>query len=268
MFSRLDNYERALLGEVVEHPHDEMALHVYADWLLDQDDLAARTRGEHIKIELQLAHTFNRDEIKELRWQAHDLWWNHGESWLGRLYDAVDHFIYDRARLVLEISEATFTRMDPEEIQAAPAWERVTDLIFRDCSVELLRFLAALPRPPFLVELNVPPRSLEMGDLDVVLAEGFWNGLEGLFLRDNALGDDGIRALAEWQGTASLRRLDLENTLIGPAGAEALWRAPGLEQIKKLSVKRNRLDPWYQIEDVPLPSERLLERFGQRVKFA
>ena len=73
MLTRLDQYERALLGEVVENPHDDVILSIYADWLLDQPDESAQTRGETIKLELALTKTTDRAEIKDLRWQAHDL---------------------------------------------------------------------------------------------------------------------------------------------------------------------------------------------------
>ena len=73
MLSRLDQYERALLGEVVENPRDELTLSVYADWLLDHPDPAAQTRGEYIKLELAQAKASDLGERKDLHWQAYDL---------------------------------------------------------------------------------------------------------------------------------------------------------------------------------------------------
>jgi len=218
MLSRLDQYERALLGEVVENPRDEVALSIYADWLLDQHEDAARTRGEYIKLELAQTKTLNRDELKDLRWQAHDLWWNHGENWLGPLYEAVDHFVYERGRLVIEISGATFMDRPAEEIESAPAWELVTDIVFRSCSPELLQFLRQLPRPAMLSELDVPAKTIEADEVAELIASGLWDDLTGLGLNVNPLADAGAAILAEWPGLASLRRLNLDSTLIGPEG--------------------------------------------------
>jgi len=273
MLSRLDQYERALLGEVVENPQDEISLSIYADWLLDQPDDAARTRGEYIKLELAQTKTSNRDELKDLRWQAHDLWWNHGENWLGPLYEAVDHFVYERGRLVVEISGATFMDRPPEEIESAPAWELVTDIVFRSCSLELLQFLRRLPRPAILSELDVPAKAIEADEVPDLIAGGLWDDLTGLGLNVNPLGDVGAITLADWPGLASLRRLNLDSTLIGPEGAQALAGSPWLDQIEVLSLRRNSVD-FYEVYEgradgslAPVMAGQLLKRrFGRRVR--
>lgn len=274
MPSRLDQYERALLGEVVENPHDELTLSVYADWLLDHPDRAAQTRGEYIKLELAQAKAAALDERKDLHWQAYDLWWNHGESWLGPLYDAVDHFVYERGRLCIEISEETFVKHLPEEIEDAPAWEIVTDIVFRSCNAQLLQFLRRLPRPPMLTELDLPAGSIDAGEVAEWIASGFWDGLTGLSLDGNPLGDAGATALAEWPGLASLRRLSLDAASIGPAGAMALFRSPWLDEIEVLSLRRNSEDYQNGVRQSFMirqagasPASQLLKtRFGHRVR--
>jgi len=275
MISRLDEYERALLGEVVENPHDEFALSVYADWLLDQSDHVARTRGEYIKLELAQTKTSNRDELRDLRWQAHDLWWNQGERWLGPLYEAVDHFVYERGRLCIEISEETFMGRPPEEIEAAPAWELVTDIVFRSCGLELLQFLRRLPRPPMLSELDVPTTAIRTDEVAELIATGLWDDLAVLDLSQNWVGDWGARTLAEWPGLASLRRLNLDDTLIGPVGALALAQSPWLDRVEVLSLRRNSVDHYEVYESredgsmtPAMASEVLKRRFGRRVRLA
>ena len=274
MLSRLDQYERALLGEVVENPRDELTLSVYADWLLDHPDRAAQTRGEYIKLELAHAKASDLGERKDIHWQAYDLWWNHGENWLGPLYDAVDHFVYERGRLCVEISEETFMDRPPEEIEDAPAWELVTDIVFRSCSLELLRFLLRLPRPPMLTELDIPAQSIDADGLKELIASGLWGGLAGLSLNGNPLGDAGATVLAEWPGLASLRRLSLDAAAIGPAGAMALFRSPWLDEIEVLSLRRNSEDYQNGVRQSftirqagPSTASHLLKsRFGRRVR--
>jgi uncharacterized protein (TIGR02996 family) len=270
MLSRLDQYERALLGEVVENPRDELTLSVYADWLLDQPDRATQTRGEYIKLELAQGKTADPVERKDLHWQAYDLWWNHGENWLGPLYDAVDHFLYERGRLCIEISEETFMDRPAEEIEDAPAWELVTDIVFRSCGLELLRFLRRLPRPPMLTELDIPAGAIDGGEVGELLASGLWDDLESLRLDGLWMGDEGASALADWPGLASLRRLYLDGGSIGPHGATLLARSPWLERIEVLSLRRNSISRDYQDRDdrraMASPADLLRKRFGRRVK--
>jgi uncharacterized protein (TIGR02996 family) len=249
--------ERAFLADVVQHPRDDSALLIYADWLMDQPDLAAQTRGEYLRLTWLMERAADGAERKDLHWRTQALWWNHVESWLGPLYDAVDHFIYVRGRLCVEVSEEGFCRLSPDELADCPAWDWVTDLTVRKGGLGLLLHLGEAPRPPLLASVDVGRGSLEYGELEYLLGAGFWKGVAELDLRKNGIAPSDAAALAHWPGLAGVRRLDLEGCWIGEDGALSLSRSPYLDAIERLILTVWSLDG----------DSRLLlqERFGDRL---
>src|SRR5262245_26878967 len=103
--------DAAFLRDVVEHPRDDTALLIYADWLMDQPDAASQTRGEYLRLGWLLERCADRKERRDLHWQMQALWWNNVEGWLGPLYAVVDHLIYVRGRLCIDVSQPAFCRL-------------------------------------------------------------------------------------------------------------------------------------------------------------
>ena len=252
--------DAAFLREVVGAPHDDTPLLIYADWLMDQPDAASQTRGEYLRLSSLLARTNDRGLARDLRWRTQELWWGHADAWLGPVYDAVDHFIYERGRLCVEVSEGPFCRLSPEELACVPAWDWVTDVVVRKGGLDLLLHLGRSPRPPLLEGVDVGRGSLEEGELEYLLEEGFWAGVPELELQLNPLGDSGAAGLAYWPGLAGVRLLDLTGCGIGRAGLLSLAQSPYLDAVEKLRLTA----PAYESEGWRL----LNQRFGRRVRWS
>src|SRR4051794_16188510 len=146
----VDNLEAAFLSEIAHNPGDETAVLIYADWLCEQDDPAAVSRGEFLRLESTLKRGKPGPARSDLEWQARQLWWDHVEDWLGPVYHAVDHFRYERGLLTVEVSDATLAEADLDELAAHPAWDWVRHLGVRKGGVETLALLSEIPPPAFL----------------------------------------------------------------------------------------------------------------------
>jgi hypothetical protein len=179
----------------------------------------------------------------DMEWRARDLWWSHIESWLGPLYDAVEHFRYERGLLSVEVSEATLRCFDVAELARTPAWGWLRHIGVRKGSIETLGWLSELPRPPLLRSLDVGRKTLdpEQDQLPVLLGLPLLAGLTELELARNALGDAGAIQLANWPGAASLRVLGLDHNAIGDAGVAALAESPHLNAVVELDLSGNRV---------------------------
>lgn len=240
--------DAVFLRDVVGDPHDDATLLIYADWLMDQPDEPSRTRGEYLRLMWLMERSANRRERRDLHWRAQTLWWTNVESWLGPLYDAVDHFLYERGRLCVEVSEATFMRFSPAELAPCPAWDWVTDVVVRKGGLDLLLHLGESPRPPLLHAVDIGRKALEEGELEYLLAAGFWKGVPELSLRGNAIAASDAVALARWPGLLGVRRLDLDDCPIGPEGGLALSQSAYLDGLEQLTLNLAYLDGYSRAE--------------------
>jgi uncharacterized protein (TIGR02996 family) len=245
------------LRDVVGNPKDDTTLLIYADWLMDQPDEPSRTRGEYLRLTWLMERTAGRRERRDLHWRAQTLWWTNVESWLGPLYDAVDHFLYERGRLCVEVSEATFLRLSLAELAACPAWDWVTDVGVRKGGLDLLLHLGESPRPPLLQSVDFGPTSLEEGELVYLLEQGFWKGVAELDLNRNRIGPSDVTALAYWPGVVGVKRLNLQECDIGDEGGLSLARSPYLSEVERLMINAVYVDH----DTLYL----LMQRFGERL---
>ena len=170
MFALLNEYELALLSDVVEHPSDEVALSIYADWLLDRPTVPEQTRGEHIKVELALIKAKARDEVRDLRWQAHDLWWHHGEGWLGRALTTpsiTSSTSVDGCASRYRPRRSRWPTPTKSPRRRPGHWSPMSS--FAPATWRCCSYLRQLPRPPLLTELELPPQVIvsdEVGGVD------------------------------------------------------------------------------------------------------
>jgi uncharacterized protein (TIGR02996 family) len=251
--------DAVFLRDVVGHPKDDATLLIYADWLMDQPDEPSRTRGEYLRLCWLQERAPSRRERHDLHWKAQALWWTNVESWLGPLYDAVDHFLYERGRLCVEVSEWAFTRLPPAALAACPAWDWVTDVVVRKGGLDLLLHLGESPRPPLLHAVDFGRGTLDAGELEYLLEQGFWKAVPELTLRRNRLAGSDVTALAYWPGVTGVKRLDLEDCDVGEEGGLSLARSPFLAGVEMLSLSTSYL----------MGSETrflLTERFGKRLR--
>jgi uncharacterized protein (TIGR02996 family) len=242
MSARADSHtlEFVFLEDVARNPGDETPVLIYADWLMEQDDPELASRGEFLRLQSVLRHGRPGDHRADLEWRARDLWWAHIESWLGPVYDAVEHFSYERGLLSVEISEDTLGRF-VDELADAPAWGWIRHIGVRNGSLETLTWLSGLPRPRLVCSLDVGRKTLdrELDELPLLLELPLLEGLEELELGTNYLGDDGAVQLAAWPGAGSLRKLGLSDNGIGHAGVLALAHSAQLDALVELDLSGN-----------------------------
>jgi uncharacterized protein (TIGR02996 family) len=233
--------EAVFLDDVARQPGDETPVLIYADWLMEQDDSDQQTRGEFLRLQSVLRHGRPGAARSDMEWRARDLWWSHIESWLGPLYDAVEHFRYERGLLAIEVCEDTLRRHDVAELAGLPAWGWVRHIGVRRGSVGTLAWLSELPRPPLLTSVDVGRKTLdpESDDLPCLLGLPLLAGLTELELGQNFLGDDAAAQLAAWAPAASLRKLGLARNRISTIGLRALAQSAQLDDLVELDLSGN-----------------------------
>src|SRR3954451_24109254 len=74
------NTEKALLGEILDRPDDDLPRLVYADWLDEHGDT---DRADFIRTQVQLAR-MDPDDPRRAAWEgrARQLWGQHHGEWL------------------------------------------------------------------------------------------------------------------------------------------------------------------------------------------
>jgi uncharacterized protein (TIGR02996 family) len=244
VLDHLREMEATFLREIEHDPHDETAVLVYSDWLTDQDDPALVSRGEFLRLESILKRGRPGAQRSDLEWQARQLWWDHVEDWLGPLYHAVDHFLYERGLLSIEVSAPGLAEMDPEELAAIPAWDWVRHIGVRKGGLTTLELLSERPRPVFLVSIDVGRRTIhEEPDLELSLVLGLpiVGGLKELDLSENVLNDAACSELAHWQDAGSIRKLSLRKSRIDDDGLRTLLASPFLGGLEELDLSYNLL---------------------------
>lgn len=244
------------LQAVLEHPGELAARLAYADVL----DARRNPLGEFIRLECELVHKLrDGEDALELLDRRLSLLEANGASWLaplagiaestsfeggliGWIHLNLDAYLAHGAKIFGRFPARSFSisgcggRMG--ELLASPWTDRIEYLSLSgsyrstadkglddDDVVEL----SASGQLPNLRGLNLKcnerlgPRSVEG-----VLASPWCDQLELLHLGWTATGDEGAALIASTDRLDNLRRLDLSNTGLGPAGARALADSPAL----------------------------------------
>lgn len=91
-----------------------------------------------------------------------------------------------------------------------------------------------------LTELDLRDNAIGNRGVEALAASADLSQLVTLWLVNNRIGDAGARALAESRHLGGLRELYLRYNQIGPIGAEALVRSSRLTELEVLDLARNR----------------------------
>jgi uncharacterized protein (TIGR02996 family) len=233
--------ETVFLEEIAHNPHDETPVLIYADWLTEQDDPALVSRGEFLRLESILKRGKPGPQRSDMEWQVRQLWWDHIEDWLGPLYDAVDHFRYERGFLSVEVSDRTLAGITADDLAGTLAWDWVRHVGVRKGGLDALALLSELPRPRFLVSVDVGRKAIEEveEELPVLLAMPILQELRELTVAENGLSDVGCAQLARWAPLASLRKLVLRKNEITCVGVRSLLDSPHLGCLEELDLGDN-----------------------------
>jgi uncharacterized protein (TIGR02996 family) len=200
----------AFLQDIKEHPYDETPRLILADWLEEQGD----PRSEFLR--LQLARRRLRSggaSWHELLQQERQLLSEHGEDWLGPLFDLVQKYAFEGGLLHLCIHFDALLAADPARLEALEAWAWVEKL-------EIFGVTAAR-----VSQLTDWPLFPQIGNLD---------------LTGNHLGSAGVQALASPQA-GHLRVLDLGDNRLHAAGARVLADSPHLRRLHVLGLYHNTI---------------------------
>lgn len=215
-----------LLRAVRAAPDDLEVLAAYADALVGRGE----PLGELIRVACALAGAVAAEARAGLVAREQALLAAHEDAWLGPLRDVVDHHVWWRGMLGLDVSVAGFLRRHAD-LGAAPA-VRFVDV--SDWSADLeagaWRALVACPDLRWVTLLGVRGRYCHDGDEALLrdedaaslAASEHARGLIGLDLGFNAIGDAGLVAIARSPHLAGLRSLALRGCRYGDAGLLAL----------------------------------------------
>jgi hypothetical protein len=210
---------------------------VYADWLTEMGDI----RGELIAWEHQLAvATLPSSERLALRRRADALVAAHREEWLEGLAPPPEVQLEWHHGFIVGVrmrwTREAFALLG--EIVVRPVGWLLARLDLCGDRIGLfgVRELAAAGCLRSLTQLYLAGADVGAEGAHA-LAEGC-SSLARLDLRDNALGDDGLRVLASAEPLGSLAQLYLERNQIGVDGALAL-AGGSLRSLARLDLSRN-----------------------------
>jgi uncharacterized protein (TIGR02996 family) len=208
----------SILAAVKEAPADPAPRLILADWLEEHGDEQDRARAEFIR----LAPGRTGDPRRR------ELWQRYRAAWLGPL---------DRGRMScsfvgglwrLWLGAGLFFELLANGLAESETWAWVVGL-----------------------KLS----GLAPADLPRLLDGPLLRGLTALDLSDNALGDEGVRLLAECPHLAALTELGLDHDNIADEGAGLLAASPHLGRLTDLSLWGNHIGSagaWALAGSVPL----------------
>jgi uncharacterized protein (TIGR02996 family) len=117
--------EKALLGAIWEHPHEDAPRLVYADWL---EEHGQRERAEFIRVQVELARMSYWDDSPrklELLRAEERLKRLHGPSWRTEVPGSTRQVEFSRGFILpsRRLSSKGFLRLQPGTFDAAPQWK-------------------------------------------------------------------------------------------------------------------------------------------------
>jgi PTS system fructose-specific IIA component/PTS system nitrogen regulatory IIA component len=234
--------QEAFLDAIRDNPDDDTPRLVCADWL---DEHGEPERAAFIRTQVMLARADPADPRRaELASREQALLRKNRAAWLGEPWNEVLAGVGFRRGFVHEVT-----------IHPRVLHEAADDFFAR----------FPLTRRVWLHETGVGARPLldfyrePKGYYAELLRSPHLARLEALSLRDNAVGDEAVMALAGSPSAAGLRFLDLGINRIGDAGALALVASPHLASLLELDVGENPIRE--------AAREALRSHFGQRVHF-
>jgi uncharacterized protein (TIGR02996 family) len=264
----------ALLRAVLDAPDDDVPRLVYADWLDEHGDEAARARANLIRVQCSLARlTDSAPEREALERRERELLAGHAAAWLAGLptwavprgqlkwaagkegRDVEEHRWARFRRGFLDGVCAPSARELHRHADALWAAEPVTDVYIGD--PDGLTQWRHCPHLARVAGLRFSHHSV--GPIEAVDLANLPNltGLRELDLYRSEARDRGVRALANSPALAGLRVLELTFNDVHAAGARALIASPYLTRLEYLGLEYNPL--------APRTRAALRERFGDVV---
>ena len=203
--------EKALLAAIREHPHEDTARLVFADWLQEQGGAVNAARAEFIRAQCELARLDASDPRREeLAARAEALRKKHSGKWKGKVGSFVRQAKYERGFPYPErqVRVCRFATIPAAEWDEAPLW-----------GVSLVQHSHKAFAP-----ILDSPHLLRVGRL--VVETGDW--------RDRQMQPDDAVRLVRSPYVRNLTHLDFSYNRVGPAPFVALAEAPPLPHLVSL----------------------------------
>lgn len=230
----------ALLREALACPTNPVPRAILADWL---DENGEPERAELIRLHDALAHSppdsAQRDALTAREQQLRETIEN---DWLRPLGGPGCEWTFDAGLVVRGSLEVRTFLAHWEDIHAR-TWAREFDLFAatrRDSTVDVAA-LAACPGLERVRRLSLAGQYLNHGELAPLLTGSVLTSVRLLDLSDNALGPEGAEALGRCPGLARLQELRLDGNVLGDVGLAALLANGGLRDLVALGLARNSL---------------------------
>jgi uncharacterized protein (TIGR02996 family) len=252
----LDAEQGRLLQDVLDHPDDDHARLVYADWLMERKD----PRGEFISISIEL-ETAKGDREKTIAARKEQLEQEHGDRWLQEIGWPEKSLGVPRfekgfitkmgvlAQVLVPIMDSVFSRepvrkleirsVKPasllDEILANPKLQRVEEIDFwgsNSFSATQAKKIASSPNLSGLKRLSLFATALGPKGVQAFFDSVALPRLEHLHLGDNGLDSEGVKIVAAAKRLPAT--LDLSKNKIGAEGARALAESPALAGVQAL----------------------------------
>ena len=228
--------ESAFLRTILDRPDDDAPRLVYADWLEERGDTA---RAEFIRVQIELANLAADGARRvELAARERELLQRHEREWVAALGDWVREWRFRGLMEYVRIPGAEFVRHSRRLVERTA----VQHVRLSDATIHIPA-IANSPALPRLRALDVGYNSLTAERLQPLLQRPLLLNLEFLDLgRNLLLRDAGAAALARSSGLENLRSLRLYVTGLSGSGVEELvaGRWPNLVE---LDLDNNEFGP-------------------------
>lgn len=247
-----------LLADILERPLDDAPRLVAADALQEKGD----PRGYFIVAQCRLAERgLPRDERTALKVEVQKLLAKHASEWAAPAKDLDEYqmrrgFIDEVSGSASDLAKTSAVLFSTEPITRLtitdPSAGEMATLAENGSFARVLRLTVrgslgdegARTLADALAERRAPLTSLNVGGAGigaegVVALVAALKGCRSLALTSNALGDEGLAAIAKAKTLSGLETLFLTDNDLTDAGVEALAASTGLGALVRLSLARN-----------------------------
>lgn len=258
--------EKALLGAIWEHPHEDTPRLVYADWLEETGTPSNVARAEFIRAQCQLAVLPATDpRYDQLEAREAEILKQWKKAWLGKSARPSEVGLFARGFLVGQLpwwSVKRLVKLTASYLRPAPLWRYHYGMSGADLTTflgwpQLHRVELFALRPPVpngwvkrvagceglrnVSELAFIECPMSAGDLGVILDAWTGRRLTDLWVNGCPIGDAGMKVIATHPATTGLRLLRAHSTQVTSRGVKAIVDSPQLDLLTDLTLSINRL---------------------------
>ena len=230
----------AILDDIRTNPAEDLPRLALADWLMEQDDAASRSRGEFIHARCRAASLPPRDpERAALQLRAEQLRDEHEVEWLGGLAEHLDSWDFERGMIVAGVSTPWFEHVAYKRMATCPGWKWVIGLRVRDYARGLIHTLFSKPFLQSVTWLDFRDCELPRAGASAIARSPHLTRLVSLDLGYTRLDTDRLGGLLENPRLPSLQILHLDNNGISADGVQTLAVSPDFPRLTRLDLSRN-----------------------------